>query len=166
VQFSSVSCASAGNCSAGGSYLGSSSLSKPFVVNEVNGTWHTAIEVPGMAALTTGSVFSEVVSLSCSSAGNCSAGGWYTDSSDHTQPFVVDEVNGTWHNAIKVPGITTLNQDGDAAINAMSCAPRAAATPSGSTPTALSTVSCSWSSEADCVGVSPQPVTASIMRVT
>ena len=123
VQFSAVSCASAGNCSAGGSYLGSGSLSKPFVVNEVNGTWQNAIEVPGMAALTTGPVFSEVVSVSCASAGNCSAGGWYTDSADHTQPFVVDEVNGTWHNAIEVPGITTLNQGGDAAINAMSCAP-------------------------------------------
>src|SRR5215472_8760210 len=75
VQFSAVSCASAGNCSAGGSYLGGGSLSKPFVVSEVNGTWHTAIEVPGMAALTTGPVFSQVVSVSCSTAGNCSAGG-------------------------------------------------------------------------------------------
>jgi hypothetical protein len=123
VQVSSVSCASAGNCSAGGWYMGSSSLDKPFVVNEVNGTWHNAIEVPGMAALTTGSIFGEVVSVSCSSAGNCSAGGWYTDSSDHGQPFVVNEVNGTWRNAIEVPGITTLNQGGTAAINAMSCAP-------------------------------------------
>jgi len=123
VGVSSVSCASAGNCSAGGWYMGSGSLSHPFVVNEVNGTWHTAIEVPGSAALTTGSIFSQVVSLSCASAGNCSAAGWYTDSSDHTQPFVVDEVNGIWRNAIEVPGITALNQGGDAAINAMSCAP-------------------------------------------
>ena len=123
VQVSSVSCAAAGNCSAGGWYMGSSSLSEPFVVDEVNGTWHNAIQVPGMAALTTGSIFSEVSSLSCGSAGNCSAGGWYTDSADTVQPFVVDEVNGTWHNAIEVPGITTLNQGGTAAINAMSCPP-------------------------------------------
>jgi hypothetical protein len=59
--------------------------------------------------------------VSCRSAGNCSAGGWYTDSSDHIQPFVVSEVNGTWHNAIKVPGIATLNKAGDAVINAVSC---------------------------------------------
>jgi hypothetical protein len=122
VGVSAVSCGSAGNCSAGGWYMGSGSLSKPFVVNEVNGTWHNAIEVPGMAALTTGSVFSQVVSVSCGSAGDCSAGGWYTDSSDNVQPFVVDEVNGTWHNAIEVPGIATLNQGGGAAIDAMACA--------------------------------------------
>ena len=33
--------------------------------------------------------------MSCASAGNCSAGGYYTDSSGHRQAFVVSEVNGT-----------------------------------------------------------------------
>ena len=30
-------------------------------------------------------------------------------------------VNGTWHNAVKVPGIATLNQGGTAVINSVSC---------------------------------------------
>jgi hypothetical protein len=61
-----------------------------FVVNEVNGTWHTAIEVPGTATLNPGgNAF--VQSVSCASAGNCSAGGGYTDSSGHLQAFVVRE---------------------------------------------------------------------------
>src|SRR5258708_4164664 len=119
-QISSVSCGSAGNCSAGGWYMDSSSLDDPLVVSEVNGAWHNAIRVPGMTALTR-HIFGMVTSVSCGSAGNCSAGGWYTDSSDLVQPFVVSEVNGAWHNAVKVPGITTLNRGGDAVINSVSC---------------------------------------------
>ncbi len=120
-QVSSVSCGSAGDCSAGGWYTDSSWLDQPFVVNEVNGTWHTAVEVPGMAALTR-SIFGQVLSVSCGAVGNCSAGGWYTDSSDHAQAFVVSEVNGTWHNAIEVPGTAILNKGWGAWISSMSCA--------------------------------------------
>jgi hypothetical protein len=119
-QVSSVSCASAGNCSAGGWYDDSSFLDNPLVVSEVNGTWHKAIRIPGITTLTR-HIFGQVLSVSCISAGNCSAGGWYTDSSDHVQPFVVSEVNGTWHRAVEVPRIATLNKDGDAVINAVSC---------------------------------------------
>jgi hypothetical protein len=62
-----------------------------------------------MTALTQ-HIFGTVTSVSCSLAGNCGAGGWYTDSADHGQAFGVSEVNGTWHNAIEVPGIAPLNQ--------------------------------------------------------
>src|SRR5258708_1743786 len=119
-EVSSVSCGWAGNCSAGGWYIDSSSFVDPLVVSEVNGAWRNAIMVPGMTALTR-DIFAMVTSVSCGSAGNCSAGGWYTDSSDLVQPFVVSEVNGAWHNAVKVPGITTLNRGGDAVINSVSC---------------------------------------------
>jgi hypothetical protein len=84
----SVSCASAGNCSAGGFYTDSSGARQAFVVGEVNGTWGTAKEVPGTAALNTGGN-DEVSSLSCAPAGNCSAGGAYTDGSGAGQAFVV-----------------------------------------------------------------------------
>ncbi len=50
--------------------------------------------------------------MSCAAAGNCSAGGHYTDSSGHFQAFVVSQVNGTWHTAIEVPGTAALNQGG------------------------------------------------------
>ena len=45
-----------------------------FVVSQVNGTWHTAIEVPGIAALNQGGD-AGIASVSCASAGECSAGG-------------------------------------------------------------------------------------------
>jgi len=117
----SVSCGSAGNCSAGGSYIDSSGHRQVFVVNQVNGTWQTAIEVPGTAALNRGG-YADIGSVSCSSAGNCSAGGSYLPSLGHVQVFVVSQINGTWHTAIEVPGTATLNQGKDAAIFSVSCA--------------------------------------------
>src|SRR5690348_2853711 len=116
----SVSCGAAGNCSAGGSYVDSSGF-QAFVVSQVNGTWHTAIEVPGTAALNQGGD-AGIASVSCASAGNCSAGGIYADSSGHVQAFVVSQVNGTWHTAIEVPGTAALNQGGNAGIFSVSCA--------------------------------------------
>ena len=79
------------------------------MVSEVNGTWRTAQEVPGTAALNAGGD-AEITSVSCASAGNCSAGGSYTDSSGHLQAFVVSEVNGTWRTAKEVPGTAALNR--------------------------------------------------------
>ena len=117
----SVSCASAGNCSAGGSYLDGPDHGQAFVVSEVGGTWGTAIEVPGTAALNTGGG-AAVNSVSCASAGNCSAGGSYSDGPEHAQAFVVSEVGGTWGTAIEVPGIAALNTGGYAAVNSVSCA--------------------------------------------
>jgi hypothetical protein len=56
----------------------------------VNGAWGRAAEVPGIAALNTGAD-SWVTSVSCASAGNCSAGGVYTDSSGHGQGFIANK---------------------------------------------------------------------------
>jgi YVTN family beta-propeller protein len=56
----------------------------------VQGTWHKAIEVPGIAALNKGGS-SRVNSISCASAGNCSADGYYSGSGADEQAFVVNE---------------------------------------------------------------------------
>jgi hypothetical protein len=122
-EFSSVSCAAAGSCAAGGSYIDDS---RPFhvhafVVTEARGRWRTAIEVPGTAALNTGGV-AAVRSVSCAAARSCAAGGEYRDASGHQQAFVVNEVGGRWRTAIEVPGTAALNTGGEAAINSVSCA--------------------------------------------
>jgi hypothetical protein len=54
------------------------------------GTWGTAQQVPGIAALNKGG-FAEITSVSCAKAGDCSAGGSYLDASRHLQAFVVNE---------------------------------------------------------------------------
>jgi len=85
-----VSCASAGNCSAGGQHKDSARHFQAFVAGEVNGVWGTAKEVPGTAALNVGGN-AGVNSVSCAAAGVCSAGGYYTDSANHQQAFVAGE---------------------------------------------------------------------------
>lgn len=116
----SVSCASAGNCAAGGHHLDGSGQWQGFAASEVNGSWHTAIQVPGTATLNQGG-YSRVLSMSCRSAGNCGAGGFYLDYYGHWQAFTVSQVNGTWQPAIEVPGTATLNQGGYAQVKSVSC---------------------------------------------
>ncbi len=116
-----VSCASAGNCAAGGDYKDGSGHLQAFVVSETNGSWRKAIEVPGVGALNAGGD-AQVSSVSCVSAGNCAAGGFYANSPGHVQAFVISERNGTWGTAREVPGSGALNAGGDAGVNSVSCA--------------------------------------------
>ena len=115
----SVSCASAANCTIGGIYADSNGY-QGFVATQTNGTWTNAIPVPGLAALNTASG-ALVQSISCTSAGNCVVGGHYTDSSG-TQGFVATQTNGTWTNAIPVPGLIALTTGGSAQVVSVSCA--------------------------------------------
>jgi hypothetical protein len=104
-QISSVSCASPGNCSAGGFYGVPSGLgcctSHGFVVSQVNGKWGRALPVRGI---------SEIGEVSCASAGNCSAAGG----------LVVSQVNGTWGSATRITGATS--GFGKVTITVVSCA--------------------------------------------
>jgi hypothetical protein len=119
----SVSCASVGNCAAGGSDSGPQPTfndMSAFVVDAKNGHWGKVREVPGLAALNEGTP--DLDSVSCASVGNCAAGGGYTDRSNNFQAFVVNEKNGTWGKAIKVPGLRALNTGGFADVYQVSCA--------------------------------------------
>jgi Bacterial Ig-like domain (group 3) len=115
----SVSCASAGNCSAGGTYTTAASGSA-FLVDETGGTWGSAVEVPGLASLAGGVTNAEVTSVSCGSAGNCSAAGYFFGKTNGA--FVVNEADGTWGNAEAVPGLAALDSGNDAALTSISCA--------------------------------------------
>jgi hypothetical protein len=108
----SVSCASAGNCAAGGGYSDRHGNGQGFVAAERNGVWGRAVEVPGLAAGNTSIAGARVDSVSCGSAGNCAAGGYYPDRHGNTQGFVVSERNGRWGTGIEVPGLAALNKRG------------------------------------------------------
>jgi hypothetical protein len=136
----SVSCGSAGNCVIGGDYRGRLHGIAPdepaFLVTEKNGRWGKAFQVPGMAALNSAGLSSTptINSVSCASAGNCVAGGYYethaglcglngegVPGSGGCQAFVVSEKNGRWGKAIEVPGTAALNVGGYAAVTSASC---------------------------------------------
>lgn len=116
----SVSCPSTGNCAAGGEYADRSARFQALVATERNGRWGDAIKLPGTAALNAGGIAS-VNWMSCPSAGNCLAGGYYTDRAFHMQAMVATERNGRWASAIEVPGSAALNVGGNAEVYTASC---------------------------------------------
>jgi hypothetical protein len=122
-QVNSVSCASAGSCVAGGYYTESDGGSQGFVAVEQNGRWGKAAPVPGLAALDKGDSPTAVNSVSCTRAGGCVAGGFYTDRSRHRQGFVAREDNGVWRRPVPLPGLGALNHGGSAEVNSVWCAP-------------------------------------------
>jgi Bacterial Ig-like domain (group 3) len=125
-QVDSVSCpsASANVCAAGGSYVDAGGHTQGLLAVESNaspdGDWSALTAVPGLAALNTGGNAS-VASVSCPSAGNCAAAGFYTDGNGHQQAFVITEKKGAWGSAREVAG--GLNASGGhAQVNSVSCA--------------------------------------------
>ena len=123
-----VSCASAGNCTIGGSYRDGHSHDQAYVASERNGRWGTATEIPGTARLNAGGE-AGVDSVSCPGAGNCTISGGYTDGHGHGRVFVASERNGQWGSAIEIPGSARLNaqQIGDTSVSCASagnCAAR------------------------------------------
>ena len=119
-QVDSVSCAP-GYCAAGGFSGG-----QGFVVTERGGRWGSAQVPPGLAALNTGEA-AAITSVSCPSAGNCAAGGFYQtdvldpDDSLPVEAFVVNHANGRWGPAEEVPGSNSLNGGSDASVLSVSC---------------------------------------------
>jgi hypothetical protein len=95
----SVSCARGGDCAAGGRYFDASSRAHAFVLTERNGHWGTAIEVPGLAALSPKNA--NVSSVSCA-AGGCAAGGYYQGPAGRYHAFVTTEKNGRWSRLVTV----------------------------------------------------------------
>jgi hypothetical protein len=124
-EINSVSCRSAGNCTAGGDYSMPGNVNvmptRAFVVSQKNGRWGRAELLPGLTALDTGRQ-SRVISVSCSSAGNCAAAGYYTTRSYNSLAFVVSQRHGRWGKAREVPGIAALSKAGFAVIDSVSCA--------------------------------------------
>jgi Bacterial Ig-like domain (group 3) len=113
-QLTKISCASAGNCSAAGSY-GPVGTSFGFLADEINGTWGAAQALPDAASL--GTVGSSINAMSCPSAGDCAAVGEAAPG----RPFILDEINGSWGDPLAVPGLASLGAASGDSVESVSC---------------------------------------------
>jgi hypothetical protein len=106
-----VSCASAGNCTAGWG---------TFADTERNGRWLKAAAVPGLAA-PSARVATEfgINSISCPSAGDCVIGGILP--SGRRPAFVASERDGRWGRAMAIPGYGALNKTSQGLFAGVSC---------------------------------------------
>jgi PASTA domain-containing protein/List-Bact-rpt repeat protein len=119
----SVSCATAGNCTAvGGYYAGSSGGA--LLLTQTAGTWDTAAEAPLPTGAATSGQIAELYSVSCASAGNCGAVGLYDirlvptgrdQEEERARGVLLTETAGSW--APGVEAILPANADGPDALD-------------------------------------------------
>jgi hypothetical protein len=95
-----VSCPSAGNCIVAGNYYDRSGNIQGLLLDERASRWATGIEaaLPANAATTLQSVL--LNSVSCLSAGNCTAVGRYIDRSGNGQGLLLTEALRLWASAV------------------------------------------------------------------
>jgi Divergent InlB B-repeat domain/PASTA domain len=126
----SVSCASAGNCAAVGSYVYSSVTGGPpagveqdasdsVLFSEIGGTWAPGVFSP-LPAYATGAV---VLSVSCSSAGNCGAVGSYGVNTGGSEALLVSESGGNWATALaaSLPPNASPSSPNPVLLDSVSC---------------------------------------------
>ena len=121
LALTSVSCTSAGNCSAVGKYRDSSGDFQGLLLTETAGTWQPGIEasLPANAASNPGVTLS---SVSCAAAGECSAVGTYTDGSSNGQGLLLIETAGVWQPAVEASTpANALGSGQDIALGSVSC---------------------------------------------
>jgi hypothetical protein len=104
VVLNRLSCPSAGNCTAVGNYTEPSRNGwQGFLVSETAGTWSTTATVPSLPANASPNQEerTEIGGISCTSAGNCTAMGNYTDRSGDLEGFIWTETAGVWGTAVE-----------------------------------------------------------------
>ncbi|HUY15964.1 MAG TPA: hypothetical protein VMV11_00235 [Acidimicrobiales bacterium] len=124
----SVSCPSLGNCSAVGDYKDNdapTSRTVGFVMNEVRGTWHRALEITTVAKPNV-NPFVTMNQIACASSANCVAVGSFVDSNSVTQALVVSEVRGVWSRGVSLPLPLNASVYAGASVSEVTCVKRSA----------------------------------------
>jgi len=123
-EAAAISCRAPGNCATGGTFSGVSdggAITESYVADERQGGWDLAVQVFGGRTAFNGSNLTTLGSVSCGSAGNCAAAGSFADPFHGFSVYVVNEVNGSWGNAIRLPGIVALDQGLKSDVFSISC---------------------------------------------
>jgi hypothetical protein len=124
-----LSCPSAGNCTAVGSYdMPPEHEEEPpreqgELLSETDGTWELAVEAKMPANAAPDPLVERFGdgALSCPSVGNCTAVGQYTDSAGHEQGFLLNETAGTWGTAVEAPLPANVGPKPQVALHRLSC---------------------------------------------
>jgi hypothetical protein len=120
VELTDVSCPSAGECTAVGSYTDSSGDEQGLLLSETSGVWGTAVE----ASLPAGAATEPNVhidSVSCPSSSDCAAVGYYRDSSDIRQVLLLTESSGTWATGVEAVLPANAATDPEVHVSDLSC---------------------------------------------
>lgn len=91
-----VSCPSAGNCTAAGTFLNPNNQFEAFTQTMTNGVWADGRAVTFANGVQSASPDSSFKALSCATAGNCTAAGKFRDVNGRNQAFTQTMTNGAW----------------------------------------------------------------------
>ena len=107
----SVSCPAAGACAAGGTYdtaHGTTAL----LLSQSGGSWQATSPALPADADTSNPAGSGINAIHCAGSGQCTAAGYYSNSSNSTLPLLSVESGGTWTNvAAPLPSDLVANGD-------------------------------------------------------
>jgi hypothetical protein len=139
-----VACPATGECTIAGEYTDSAGRLQLFVADEKNGHWGSAHPIPGSVKLNGAGLGATIEALACGAPGDCVVAGSYTAGAGASgttteirssagagtptaspvaeHAFVAGEKNGTWGNAIQVPGLSALKATVDSGASSVSCA--------------------------------------------
>ena len=97
--FAAIDCATPGNCTAVGWFRDSDGHQQAMTESDTAGHWSTAIPAripPGVEDTPN----DEFTSVSCPTALNCTAAGWFLYAGGHQRSFIAAESNGKWATGI------------------------------------------------------------------
>jgi hypothetical protein len=120
VSINSLDCSSAGNCTAAGTYHDSSGDTQGLLLTETGGTWAAGVEAKLPANAATNPLVA-LSSVSCASAGNCTAVGSYEDSSGNGQGLLLTQTSGTWGIGLEVTPPANAGTNPSAGLVSVSC---------------------------------------------
>ncbi len=116
-----VQCASAGNCTAAGSYIDSLENGQGLLLTETSGVWGAGVEAPLPAGARSGPRILGG-SLSCPAAGDCSYVDGYYDSAAHSQGLLLTESQGAWAPALQATLPLNAGAEPEVLLRSVSCA--------------------------------------------
>ena len=120
-RFTTISCASAGNCTAAGSFRDANGH-EAFTQTETNYAWGTAVPATFESGVQNTFPSGRFTAISCASAGNCTAAGWFLNTNGDTEAFTQTETNNAWGTAVPATFESGVqNTIPDDQFNAISC---------------------------------------------
>jgi hypothetical protein len=134
-SFDAIACTGAGDCTAGGGYVDGGGVEangdqEPMAATETGGVWGPASEIALPSNQTTpgeGDQFATLYSISCTSPGDCVAGGVYDDSNgfDDGQALDATQTAGVWGPGTEITplpsGASTASADQGAGLAGVDC---------------------------------------------
>ena len=124
-NFSAMSCPSLGNCTVVGGYENNQHYEGGVLLDQTNGRWARGIKEPlprDASRLQRNALpHNEPTAVSCASAGNCTAVGYYSAGrAFERQGLLLSEVNGTWARGVRAP-LPSDAYGGNVELNSVSC---------------------------------------------